>query len=316
MSLYPNDHSDADTLLRHADQAMYRAKELGKNRYHLFDPDSDQKAQLQREMISRLHRALQNNELLLYYQPKVDLRNGALIGAEALIRWQHPDLGLLSPAAFLPNVEGSTAEYPIGKWVISTALNKVSQWLSEGLRLKVSVNISANQLMHPEFLNDLRLTLAEHPDVPAAYLELEVLESVSISDVTKTVHILTECRKIGVMLSLDDFGTGYSSLTYLRKLPVDTLKIDQSFVRDMLTDPEDRGIVDAVINLAKSFNRQVIAEGVETLAHGKELLKMGCYFVQGYGIAKPMPDREIQSWIRQWLDQRNWENISPQKSEY
>lgn len=316
VSLYPNDHSDADTLLRHADQAMYRAKESGKNRYHLFDPDSDQKAQLQREMISRLHRALQNNELLLYYQPKVDLRNGALIGAEALIRWQHPDLGLLSPAAFLPNVEGSTAEYPIGKWVISTALNKVSQWLSEGLRLKVSVNISANQLMHPEFLNDLRLTLAEHPDVPAAYLELEVLESVSISDVTKTVHILTECRKIGVMLSLDDFGTGYSSLTYLRKLPVDTLKIDQSFVRDMLTDPEDRGIVDAVINLAKSFNRQVIAEGVETLAHGNELLKMGCYFVQGYGIAKPMPDREIQSWIRQWLDQRNWENISPQKSEY
>ncbi|MFZ6752841.1 PAS domain S-box protein [Undibacterium sp. Dicai25W] len=309
VSLYPNDHSDADTLLRHADQAMYRAKESGKNRYHLFDPDSDQKAQRQREIISRLHNALQNDELTLYFQPKVDLRNGAVVGVEALIRWQHPERGLLSPAAFLPQVEGSTAEYPIGKWVISTAIRKASQWLIEGFPLKVSVNISANQLMHPEFLNDLRLALAEHPEVPAAHLELEVLESVSISDVTRTVEILAECHRIGVMVSLDDFGTGYSSLTYLRKLPVDTLKIDQSFVRDMLTDPEDHGIVNAVINLAKSFNRQVIAEGVETLAHGNELLRMGCHLVQGYGIAKPMPGEEIQTWIKYWLAQRNWECI-------
>ena len=309
VSLYPHDHSDADTLLRHADQAMYRAKESGKNRYHLFDPDRDQKAQQQREIINGLHAALQNEEFKLYYQPKVDLRNGALIGVEALIRWQHPERGLLSPAAFLPQSEGSTAEYPIGKWVINTAVEKAAQWMQEGFPLKVSVNVGANQLMHPDFLDDLRLALVKYPEVAAGYLELEVLESVSISDMSKTVQILAECHRIGVKLALDDFGTGYSSLTYLRKLPVDTLKIDQSFVCNMLTDPEDHSIIDAVINLAKSFNRQVIAEGVETLSHGAALLQMGCHLVQGYGIARPMPEHEIKSWAHHWHEQRSWESL-------
>ena len=309
MSLYPLDHSDADSLLRHADQAMYRAKEAGKNRYHLFDLESDQKAQHQRRMVKRLHVAMQCNEFRLHYQPKVDLRNGAIAGMEALIRWQHPQQGLLSPAAFLPHVEGSTVDYPLGKWVISSALQQAALWLRQGSPIKVSVNIGAGQLLQPEFLNDLRAALADCPDLPPDHLELEVLESVSINDLAHTVRVLTECRQIGVALALDDFGTGYSSLTYLRTLPVDTLKIDQSFICDMLTDPEDHGIVEAVIRLAGAFNRQVIAEGVETLAHGAALLQMGCHLAQGYGIAKPMADSEVLAWVREWTAARVWEKI-------
>ena len=310
VSLYPHDHSDADSLLRHADQAMYRAKEGGRNRYHLFDPDSDHKAQQQREIISRMGSALTDSEFELYFQPKVDLTTGAVVGAEALIRWRHPELGLLSPAAFLPQIEGSTAEYPIGKWVIADALDKMGQWIAQGFPLKVSVNVGANQLMHPDFLDDLRQLIAMHPEVPAEFLELEVLESVSISDMPRTVQILGECHNMGVKLALDDFGTGYSSLTYLRKLPVDTLKIDQSFVRDMLTDQEDYGIVTAVISLAGAFNRQVIAEGVETLAHGAALLRIGCQLVQGFGIARPMPAEDIVAWTERWAKQKRWETLS------
>ncbi len=307
VSLYPQDHSDSDTLLRHADQAMYQAKETGKNRFHLFDPDSDHKAQQHRRMVDRLHVALQNREFCLFYQPKVDLRSGAIVGLEALIRWQHPEQGLLSPAAFLPHVDGSTVDHPLGQWVIASALEQAARWQQQGRPLKVSVNVSAHHLLHPDFLDDLRGALARHPGLPADFLELEVLESVSISDMEHTARVLEECHRIGVKLALDDFGTGYSSLTYLRRLPVDTLKIDQSFVRDMLTDLEDHGIVEAVIRMARAFDRAVIAEGVETLAHGTALLQMGCHLVQGYGIARPMPDHEVVAWCLQWKVKRVWE---------
>jgi diguanylate cyclase (GGDEF)-like protein/PAS domain S-box-containing protein len=310
VSLYPQDHSDADSLLRHADQAMYRAKESGKNRYHLFDPDSDQKAQQSRRRLDRLHTAMQDQEFRLFYQPKVNLRTGAIVGMEALIRWQHPEEGLLSPAAFLPHVEGTTVDHPLGKWVIATALDQAAKWMQQGARIKVSVNVSAHHLLHPEFLDDLGSALGRHPDLPSDFLELEVLESVAISDIEQTVNVLLGCHQMGVKLALDDFGTGYSSLTYLRKLPVDSLKIDQSFVRDMLTDLEDHGIVEAVIRLATAFKRQVIAEGVETLAHGAALLQMGCTLAQGYGIARPMPDHEVLPWAEQWTAQRAWDTVS------
>lgn len=310
VAFYPQDHSDADTLMRHADQAMYRAKEAGKDGFHLFDPESDQKAQLHRKMVERLHSAMQNEEFRLFYQPKVDLSDGSVMGFEALLRWQHPDEGLLSPMAFLPYVEGTTVDHPLSKWVIASALRQAAQWMQLGQTLKVSVNISAHSLLHPDFLDELRAALAFHPDLPADFLELEVLESVTISDMDNTIRVLDACHSIGVKLALDDFGTGYSSLTYLRKLPVDILKIDQSFVRDMLTDLEDRGIVDAVIRMATAFNRQVIAEGVETLEHGAMLLKMGCHLAQGYGIAKPMPDHEVLTWSRRWAANREWEKIS------
>jgi diguanylate cyclase (GGDEF)-like protein/PAS domain S-box-containing protein len=310
VSLYPQDHSDVDALLRHADQAMYRAKESGKNRYHLFDPDSDQKAQQSRRRLDRLHTALQDQEFRLFYQPKVDLRTGAIVGMEALIRWQHPEEGLLSPAAFLPHVEGTTVDHPLGNWVIATALDQAAKWMQQGARIKVSVNVSAHHLLHPEFLDDLGSALGRHPGLPSDFLELEVLESVAISDMEQTVKVLLGCHRIGVQLALDDFGTGYSSLTYLRKLPVDSLKIDQSFVRDMLTDLEDHGIVEAVIRLATALDRQVIAEGVESLAHGAALLKLGCTLAQGYGIARPMPGSDVLAWAEQWTAQRAWETVS------
>ena len=311
VSLYPQDHSDADTLLRHADQAMYAAKEAGKNRYHLFDPESDRKAQLHRQHLDVLRLALQRHEFVLYYQPKVDLRSGAVFGAEALIRWRHPERGLLAPAEFLPHVYGSDLEVPLGDWVIQTAMAQTAQWHASGLPIAVSANVSAHHLMHPDFYDRLRATLQQYPQVPPSSFELEVLETAALNDVDQAIGILKRCRELGVHFALDDFGTGYSSLTYLRKLPVDMLKIDQSFVRDMLSDPEDRGIVEGVIRLAAAFHRPVIAEGVETLAHGAALLQLGCALAQGYGIARPMPAADMVGWVAQWRAGAAWRNLQP-----
>ncbi|HLA31369.1 MAG: hypothetical protein A2Y50_10680 [Pseudomonadales bacterium RIFCSPLOWO2_12_59_9] len=306
VSLYPDDNADADTLLRHADQAMYLAKESGKNRYHLFDPESDRKAQTHRKYLDLLASALENAEFVLYYQPKVDLINGAIIGVEALIRWQNPEKGLLAPAEFLPHINGSRLEKPFGEWVINAALAQAASWYESGLNLVVSANVSASHLLQPDFYADLRTALARYPAFPASHFELEVLETAAIADIEQAVVILQQCRALGVHFALDDFGTGYSSLTYLRKLPVDTLKIDQSFVRDMLNDPDDLGIVEGVIRLAGAFNRQVIAEGVETLAHGAVLLRLGCRLAQGYGIARPMPADQFIDWSLRWKVQGAW----------
>lgn len=300
VSLYPLDHSDADTLLRHADNAMYQAKEAGKNRYILFDPGSDLKAQAHRVFVSRMHEALENEEFCLFYQPKVDLVTRDVVGVEALIRWQHPEQGLLGPGSFLPHVEGSPVDHPLGKWVIHSALSQAAKWRASGYVINVSVNVGAHHLMRPEFVLELREALAQHPALQASQLELEVLESVAISDMQKTIEVLNECRGLGVQLALDDFGTGYSSLTYLRKLPVDILKIDQSFVMNMLVDTGDRDIVEGVIGLAEAFNRIVIAEGVETLEHGAALVELGCHLAQGYGIAKPMPASDFLPWAKSW----------------
>lgn len=306
VSLFPQDHVDADTLLRHADQAMYIAKEAGKNRYHLFDPESDRKAQLHRKYVDRLRTALELDEFVLYYQPKVDLLSGEIVGAEALIRWQHPEKGLVSPAEFLPHINGSSLEKSVGEWVINTALNQAEVWHQLGLTVSVSANISAAHLLQPDFHDCLKAAMARHPAVPASLFELEVLETAAIGDIDQAVTILRHCRELGVRFALDDFGTGYSSLTYLRKLPVDTLKIDQSFVRDMLNDPDDLGIVEGVIRLAGAFNRQVIAEGVETLAHGAALVRMGCHLAQGYGIARPMPVEKFVDWCARWRSEAVW----------
>ncbi len=309
VSLYPQDHSDADTLLRHADQAMYIAKEAGKNRYHLFDPESDRKAQVHRQHLEVLRLALQRHEFVLYYQPKVDLRSGEVFGAEALIRWRHPERGLLAPVDFLPYINGSDLEIPLGNWVIQNALAQAAQWHTCGLPITVSANVSAHHLLHPDFYDRLRATLAQFPQVPPSSFELEVLETAALNDVDQAIDILNRCRELGVHFALDDFGTGYSSLTYLRKLPVDMLKIDQSFVRDMLSDPEDQDIVEGVIRLAAAFHRPVIAEGVETLAHGAALLQLGCSLAQGYGIARPMPAEQLVGWVDQWQASGAWRNL-------
>lgn len=306
VTLYPQDSSDADTLMRHADQAMYLAKEAGKNRFHLFDPASDRKAQQHRDFVERLTLALATDEFCLHYQPKIDLVSGEVQGVEALIRWQHPDKGLLSPAVFLPHVQGTRLERPLGVWVMQSALQQMQIWLAQGHAVNVSINVSATHLLCGNFIDDLQSALAAHPQVMPACLELEVLESTAMDDIAVAAAVLERCRALGVKLALDDFGTGYSSLTYLRKLPFDCLKIDQSFVRDMLKDAEDLGIVEGVIRLATAFHRGVIAEGVETREHGAALLRLGCRQAQGYGIARPMPPEHFVDWMTTWAAEAPW----------
>ncbi|MEX8495200.1 EAL domain-containing protein [Sphaerotilus sp.] len=308
-SLYPADHADPDTLLRHADQAMLLAKQRGKNRCQLFDPEIDRLTQHRLEQLQRLEAALACDEFILFYQPKVDLFSGDVIGAEALIRWRHPERGLLPPGEFLPYLHGSDLEQPLGEWVIGTALRQIAIWSSEGLDIPISVNVSAHHLMCPDFCDRLAQTLARYPGIPPSKLELEVLETAAIADMQQAVETLDQCMTLGVEFSLDDFGTGYSSLTYLRKLPVKTLKIDRSFVRDMLTDQDDLSIVQGVIQLAAAFHRRVIAEGVETMEHGAALRAMGCHLVQGYGIARPMPAADLPEWRSTWQRAAVWRRL-------
>ncbi|MDX2367232.1 MAG: EAL domain-containing protein, partial [Colwellia sp.] len=309
VTLYPQDNADADQLVRHADQAMYVAKESGKNRYHLFDIAQDDAIKVQRESLEAIRSALDNHQFVLYYQPKVNMKTGSVTGVEALIRWQHPERGLLNPIEFLPVIENNAMSIEMGEWVIDTALTQISQWQSTGLNLPVntSVNIAAIQLQQPDFTQRLTALLAAHPDVEPRYLELEVLETSALDDVQHVSTIMNDCMALGVNFALDDFGTGYSSLTYLRRLPASLIKIDQTFVRDMLNDPDDLAIVEGVIALAKSFKRDVIAEGVETIEHGSALLALGCELAQGYGIARPMPAGDFPAWVNDWKPDISWQ---------
>lgn len=310
VTLYPQDNVDTDLLMRHADQAMYAAKESGKNHYHLFDTAQDDAVKIQREKLESIRNALDTQQFVLYYQPKVNMRTGRVIGVEALIRWRHPTQGLLNPIEFLPVIENSPMSIELGEWVIEAALIQIEQWQNMGLDLPVStsVNIAATQLQQPDFTKKLAALIAAHPNVEPYFLELEVLETSALDDVYHVSKIMKECIALGVKFALDDFGTGYSSLTYLRRLPASLIKIDQSFVRDMLDDPDDLAIVEGVIALANSFKREVIAEGVETIEHGTALLQLGCELAQGYGIAKPMPANEIPAWVEAWKPDKNWQH--------
>jgi diguanylate cyclase (GGDEF)-like protein/PAS domain S-box-containing protein len=297
---YPKDGADADLLMRHADQAMYLAKQAGKNRYHLFDVAHDTAVKHQREWLEQLRRGLSHGEFVLHYQPKVDMQSGTVLGAEALIRWQHPARGLLLPGEFLPSMDNHELAVQVGEWVIDTALAQMATWQSAGLHLAVSVNVGAHQLQQHNFMERLLAILARHPVVPHHCLELEILESSALKDIAVVAQVLHACNTHDVGIALDDFGTGYSSLTYLKHLPARTLKIDQSFVRDMVSDPEDLAIVNGVISLARAFGRQVIAEGVESAEQSALLQSLGCQHMQGFGIARPMPAAQMPDWIRQW----------------
>jgi diguanylate cyclase (GGDEF)-like protein/PAS domain S-box-containing protein len=297
---------DAEQLLRQADHAMYQAKIAGKNRFHLFDDDKDQSVRGLQGELDRVRRALHGNELVLHYQPKVNMRTGQIEGAEALIRWRHPERGLLLPAAFLPILENQPLAVEVGDWVIRNCMQQMVHWKQSGLRLAVSANVSALQLQQPDFVEKLKRELDLHTGLSRHQLSLEVLETSALEDLLQVAKVIRECKKLGVEFSLDDFGTGYSSLTYLRRLPVKQLKIDQSFVRDMLDDADDLAILKGVIGLARAFNREVIAEGVETIAHGQALMSLGCELAQGYGIARPMPGGDIPDWAHAWAQNVDW----------
>ena len=227
------------------------------------------------------------------------MRSGEVVGAEALIRWLHPELGLVPPNEFLPLIESHDLIVSIGDWTIDTALEQIEAWRAAGLDLPVSVNIAGRQLQSRSFLENLKAALARHPGA-APLLEIEILESAILEDIDEVSKIMAACREMGVSFALDDFGTGYSSLTYLKRLPAETIKIDRSFVHNMLNDPDDLAILEGIIGLAESFRRQPIAEGVETEAHGEVLLRMGCELGQGFAIGRPMPADQIPGWVAGW----------------
>jgi len=307
VSFYPQPHEiEPDQLLRQADQAMYQAKVAGKNRYHVFDAAQDSSLRTQHESLDQLRLALDRSEFVLHYQPKVNMRSGQVIGAEALIRWQHPERGLLAPAEFLPVMEDHPLAVEVGEWVINTALAQVDTWHAAGLDLPVSVNIGARQLQEGNFVTRLRGLLSQHSQLSPSCLTLEILETSALGDMALVSEVIASCAEMGVHFALDDFGTGYSSLTYLKRLHVTLLKIDQSFVRDMLVDPDDLAILQGVIGLASAFGREVIAEGVETVAHGSALLQLGCELAQGYGIAHPMPAEHLPAWVASWRPDAAW----------
>jgi len=307
-TIFPFDSSDTDTLLRHADQAMYQAKQSGRNRFHLFDASMDHQVQEHHLQMARLELALVQNELCLFYQPKVNMKTGKIVGMEALLRWQHPSRGLLRPMDFLHFAEESNLIIDIGNWVLNDALGQIAKWQKAGHNWVVSVNIAARQLQRHDFVSNIQSILSQNPDAPAQKLELEILESTALKDMNHVSSVILACQEMGITISLDDFGSGYSSLAYLRHLPVNSLKIDQSFVHDMLEDEEDCALVEGILQMARVFKRDVIAEGMETAAHGALLLKLGCDTAQGNGIAPPMPASEVLNWAAQFKPDPGWQN--------
>ncbi|MGO9436756.1 MAG: PAS domain S-box protein [Terracidiphilus sp.] len=309
VTFFPQTATDADQLLRQADQAMYIAKQEGRNRYHVFDLALDRSARDRHENLERIRLALAANEFVLFYQPKVNMCTGAVLGAEALIRWLHPERGLLPPGEFLPAIEGHPIAVEIGKWVIENALIQMEKWRADGLEVSVSVNIGADQLQQADFVDLLNSLLVAHPTIPPHMLELEVLESSAFRDAASASEVIRACKRLGVSSALDDFGTGYASLAYLKRLPVEVLKIDQTFVRDMLEDPEDLAIIEGMLGLATAFRCHTVAEGVETVEHGLMLLRLGCQVAQGYGIARPMQASDFPAWAASWHPDPKLKNV-------
>lgn len=309
ITFYPQGEDvDADQLLRQADQAMYQAKVTGKNHYHLFDMEQDRYIRVYHRSLAAIRQAIANEEFVLHYQPKVNMRTGQIVGAEALIRWQHPQEGLLPPAQFLPIIENHPLSIQLGEWVITTALQQIDHWHGQDLKIPISVNISAMQLQSEHFAENLQRLLAEYPHIDPKYLELEILETSALEEIAQVSEVMQKCRQLGIHFALDDFGTGYSSLNYLKHLPARQLKIDQSFVYDMIKNPEDILILRSILTLAAALHRQVIAEGVETLAHGQILLKLGCELGQGYSIAKPMTAQHFLTWSETWQPNPLWQD--------
>jgi EAL domain-containing protein (putative c-di-GMP-specific phosphodiesterase class I) len=288
ISVYPEDGADAEALIKNADTAMYHAKESGRNNLQFFKADMNRKAVERQSLEGGLHRALEREEFLLHYQPKVNLNTGEITGVEALVRWQQPDRGLVSPAQFIPIAEECGLILPIGRWVLREACRQARAWQDAGLPpLPVAVNVSAVEFRDKGFVESVRTILSETGLEPR-YLELELTEGVLMEDAESTASVLRDLKTMGVHLAVDDFGTGYSSLSYLRQFPIDVLKIDRSFVNQITADPDDSTIVSAIINMGKSLKHHVVAEGIETQLQRAYLQTQQCGEGQGYLFSRPL----------------------------
>ncbi len=294
VTLYPNDDENADNLLRNADSAMYRAKEYGRNNYQFYVADMNVKARERLMLESQLRRALDRNEFMLYYQPRVDLFTGRVIGAEALLRWRHPDMGLVPPVQFIPILEETGMIIPVGEWVLQQASSQNRAWQDLGLPpIRMAVNLSVRQFIQKD-LADSVLAIIERAGLLPEYLELEITEDLLLENNQTNIVTLTTLRNRGVHISIDDFGTGYSSLSYLKRLPIDTLKIDQSFLRDIENDPDNKAITSAIIAMAASLHLNVLAEGVETEEQLSFLRAQGCNEIQGFSFSHPLTAAEFE----------------------
>ncbi|HEX7952910.1 MAG TPA: EAL domain-containing protein [Burkholderiales bacterium] len=292
ISLYPDDAASVDELIKHADAAMSRAKQLGRNNFQFFTADLNQEVQERMQIEAGLRTATQRDELSLLFQPKIDLATRRIFGAEALLRWKHPKLGMISPSRFVPVAEEAGLVGQIGEWVLHAACRQIREWQDAGHALRVAVNVSARQFQEYD-LAELVSDILKDTGVLARNLEIELTESAVMRDAESSIVTLERLAGLGVQIAIDDFGTGYSSLSYLKRLPLDVLKIDQSFVRDISSDPNDAAIVRAIITLARSLGIKVIAEGVENEAQLAFLNAYGCQYAQGYLFGRPLTAIEL-----------------------
>jgi len=311
VSVYPDDGLDTDTLIKNADTAMYQAKENGRHGFQFFKPAMNARA-VERHFIEEgLRRALERQEFELYYQPKVNLTTGAITGAEALIRWLHPTRGLVSPIDFIPVAEDCGLILPIGAWVLREACRQAQAWIDAGLpAMTMAVNVSAMEFRDKKFMASLVAILAETGFDPRS-LELELTESVLMKHAASTATILRTLRESGIRVAVDDFGTGYSSLSYLQKFPIDAVKIDQSFIRQISTAGDDTTIVKAVIGMARGLKLRVIAEGVETQEEAAFLRAYRCEEAQGYFFSRPVPARQFAMFLKNGMPKSNVVNLRP-----
>lgn len=303
ISLYPDNGRDVETLIKHADKAMYLAKKRGKNNYQFYVHEDEQVQDQKNKIEQALKRALINNEFQLYYQPKVILKTQEIYGVEALLRWQHPELGIISPAEFIPIAEETGMIVPIGRWVLQEACKQLKHWHQSGLWLKMAVNVSALQFQDPQFLQTVKESLDKCQITPK-YIGFEITESV-MQNIKESTCMINQLKKLGIRISIDDFGTGYSSLSVLSNLPIDLIKIDKSFIDDILTNGTAASLVKTIIEMGKNLHFELIAEGIENQQQVEFLIQNGCLYGQGYYFSPPLSSVEVEAFIKQGLNKNH-----------